>query len=91
MQDDLLLVTLPGPSDGKPVALVEALEERLAMPEEGDTVRNAISCTAKELGLELRVDHEVRSVAAMKGMGKRGRWQAFFPTSRSSTKFVRAI
>jgi LysR family nitrogen assimilation transcriptional regulator len=55
------------------------LEERLAMPEEGETVRNAVSRTAKELGLELRVDYEVRSVAAMKEMVKRGAAASILP------------
>ena len=41
LQDDLVLVTPPGPDKGKPIAFVDALEEWLAMPEEGDTVRAA--------------------------------------------------
>jgi hypothetical protein len=44
---DLVLVTLPGPRKGEPIALVEALEDSLAMPEEGDTVRTLVARTAR--------------------------------------------
>jgi LysR family nitrogen assimilation transcriptional regulator len=39
LRDDLVLVTLPGPQKGEPIAFVDALNEGLAMPEEGDSVR----------------------------------------------------
>src|SRR4051794_16427670 len=39
LQDDLVLVTPPRGGNGQPIALVEALEESIAMPEEGDSVR----------------------------------------------------
>ena len=48
LQDDLVLVTLPGPRNGEPIALVEALEDSLAMPDEGDTVRTLVTRTARE-------------------------------------------
>ena len=54
LQDDLVLVTLPGPGKGQPIAFVDALEESLAMPEEGDTVRSAVTRAARELGLDSR-------------------------------------
>jgi LysR family nitrogen assimilation transcriptional regulator len=72
LQDDLVLVTLPGPCRGQPIALVEALEDSLAMPEPGDTIRTVVSRTARELGLELKVVYEVRSVSAMKSLVSRG-------------------
>src|SRR6185312_2717915 len=49
LQDDLVLVSLPGPRKGEPIAFVDVLEESLAMPEAGDTVRTVASRTAREL------------------------------------------
>lgn len=72
LQDDLVLVSLPGPHRAKPVAFAEALEETLAMPEPGDTVRAAVAKQAAEQGVELRVVYEVRSVSAMKSLVSRG-------------------
>lgn len=82
LQDDLVLVKLPNgsrSSRGEPIAFVDVLEEALAMPEPGDTVRNAVTRAAKELGLELKVDYEVRSVAAMKAMVTRGAAASVLP------------
>lgn len=79
LQDDLVLVTLPGPKKGQPIAFVDALEESLAMPEEGDTVRSAVTRTARDLGLELKVAYEVRSVSAMKSLVGRGAASSILP------------
>jgi LysR family nitrogen assimilation transcriptional regulator len=79
LQDDLVLVTLPGPDKGRPVAFVDALDESLAMPEEGDTVRSAVTRTARDLGLELKVAYEVRSISAMKSLVSRGAAAAILP------------
>jgi LysR family transcriptional regulator, nitrogen assimilation regulatory protein len=79
LQDDLVLVSRPGPNGSKPVPLIEALEEGLAMPEEGDTVRNAVSRAARDLGLDLKIAHEVRSVAAMKSLVHRGAASSILP------------
>ena len=79
LQDDLVLVTLPGPKKGQPIAFVDALEESLAMPEEGDTVRSAVTRTARDLGLELKVAYEVRSVSAMKNLVVRGAASSILP------------
>lgn len=79
LQDDLVLVTLPGPRKGEPVAFVEALEESLAMPEEGDSVRNAVTRHARELGLELKIAYEVRSLSAMKSLVTRGAASSILP------------
>jgi LysR family nitrogen assimilation transcriptional regulator len=79
LQDDLVLVTLPGPDKGHPVAFVDALDESLAMPEEGDTVRSAVTRTARDLGLELKVAYEVRSISAMKSLVSRGAAAAILP------------
>jgi len=79
LQDDLVLVTLPGPKKGQPIAFVDALEESLAMPEEGDTVRSAVTRTARDLGLELKVAYQVRSVSAMKNLVMRGVASSILP------------
>jgi len=80
LQDDLILATLPsGESKGMPIAFVDALEEKLAMPEEGDTVRSAVTRTVRELGLELKVAYEVRSISAMKNLVARGAASSILP------------
>jgi LysR family nitrogen assimilation transcriptional regulator len=72
LREDLVLVTLPGSDRGKPVAFAEAMEESLAMPETGDTVRDLVARTARELGLEPKIAFEVRSITAIKGLILRG-------------------
>lgn len=72
LQDDLVLVTPPRDGNGKPIAFVDALDESIAMPEEGDSVRAVVTRTARDLGLELRVAYEVRSISAMKSLVMRG-------------------
>jgi len=79
LQDDLVLATPPGPSKGKPIAFVDVLEESLAMPEEGDTVRAVVARTARDLGLDLKVTYEVRSVSAMKNLVARGSASSVLP------------
>jgi LysR family nitrogen assimilation transcriptional regulator len=79
LQDDLVLVTLPGANNGKPIAFVDALEESLAMPEEGDTVRAVVARTARDLGLDLKITYEVRSVSAMKSLVARGSASSVLP------------
>jgi LysR family nitrogen assimilation transcriptional regulator len=79
LQDDLVLVTLPGLRKGEPIALVDALDESLAMPEEGDSIRTLATRTARDLGLELKIAHEVRSVSAMKSLVSRGAASCILP------------
>jgi LysR family nitrogen assimilation transcriptional regulator len=79
LQDDLVLVTPPRADNGKPIAFVDALEESIAMPEEGDSVRTVIARTARDLGLELKVAYEVRSISAMKSLVMRGAASAVLP------------
>jgi LysR family nitrogen assimilation transcriptional regulator len=79
LQDDLVLVTQPGGGYSGPIALVEALEETLAMPEDGDSIRTAVSKAARDLGLEVRVTFEVRSIAAMKQLAARGAASCILP------------
>lgn len=68
LQDDLALATPPGPHKGKPIAFVDVFEESLAMPEEGDKVRAIVARTARDLGLDLKITYEVRSISAMKSL-----------------------
>jgi LysR family nitrogen assimilation transcriptional regulator len=79
LQDDLVLVTPPRAANGKPIAFVEALEESIAMPEEGDSVRTVVARTARDLGLELKIAYEVRSISAMKSLVMRGAASAILP------------
>jgi LysR family nitrogen assimilation transcriptional regulator len=79
LQDDLVLVTLPRSADVGPVTFAEALKETLAMPEEGDAVRSVATRTARDLGLELKVAYEVRSISAMKDLVGRGAASCILP------------
>jgi LysR family nitrogen assimilation transcriptional regulator len=79
LQDDLVLVTLPGPQRGEPVAFADVLQQDLAMPETGDAVRAVATRTARDIGLELKVAYEVRSIAAMKTLVSRGAASSILP------------
>ena len=79
LQDDLVLVTPPRAANGKPIPFVEALEESIAMPEEGDSIRAVVARTARDLGLELKIAYEVRSISAMKSLVMRGAASAILP------------
>jgi LysR family nitrogen assimilation transcriptional regulator len=79
LQDDLVLITPPRANSGAPIPFVEALEEDIAMPEEGDSVRTVVARTARDLGLELKVAYEVRSISAMKRLVVRGAASAILP------------
>jgi LysR family transcriptional regulator, nitrogen assimilation regulatory protein len=72
LQEDLVFVTLPSHQPGETIALVSVLDETLAMPDAADTVRMAMAKSARDLGLELEVTYEVRSVAAMKNLTLKG-------------------
>jgi LysR family nitrogen assimilation transcriptional regulator len=79
LQDDMVLVTRPGPHTGEPITLADALAHDLAMPEQGDTVRNVVTRTARDLGLEPRIAYEVRSISAMKSLVLRGAAASVLP------------
>lgn len=79
LQDDLVLVTPPGPDKDKPIAFVDVLDEVLAMPEGGDTVRTVVARTARDLGLDLKITYELRSVSAMKSLVVRGAASSVLP------------
>ncbi len=79
LQDDLVLVALPGEESRKPIGFVEMLNLDLAMPEEGDTVRSAVTKAAREMKRDLRIAYEVRSVSAMKSLVGRGAAAAILP------------
>jgi LysR family nitrogen assimilation transcriptional regulator len=79
LQDDLVLATAPSARNSVPVAFVETLEETLAMPEPGDRIRAAVTRAAAELGLELKVTYEVRSISAIKSLVSKGAASAILP------------
>lgn len=79
LQDDLVLVTHAFGKSGQPVPLVEALDETLAMPEEGDSVRTAVRKAANDLGLDLKVTFEIRSISAMRALASRGAASCILP------------
>ena len=70
--EDLVLVTLPKSHDGDSVTAADALEETLALPESGDTIRELVVRTAQELGLKAKIGFEVRSVPGIKNLILRG-------------------
>lgn len=72
LHEDLVLVTLPTPQKGSSVTAAEALEETLAMPEAGDTIRELVVRTARDLGVEPKIAFEVRSVPGIKNLILRG-------------------
>ena len=49
------------------------------MPEEGDSVRTAVAKAARELGLELKVTYEIRSISAMRALAARGAASCILP------------
>ncbi len=79
LQDDLVLVTLPGTNKRQPIAFADVLALDLAMPEDGDTVRTAAASAAREIKRDLRVAFEVRSISAMKNLVSRGAAASILP------------
>lgn len=79
LQDDLVLATQAAARAGVPIALVDALDETLAMPEEGDSIRGAVAKAARELGLELNVTYEIRSISGMRALAVRGASSSILP------------
>lgn len=77
--EDLVLVVLPSGAPGRPVPLAEALEERLAIPERRDVVRETVTRAAEDAGLEVRMAYEVRSIAAIKLLVLRGEAASILP------------
>lgn len=49
------------------------------MPEIGDSVRAAVAKAAGEIGIELKVTYEARSISAMKGLVMRGAASSILP------------
>jgi LysR family transcriptional regulator, nitrogen assimilation regulatory protein len=79
LQDDLVLVTLPRDDMAISVPFSAVLDEVLAMPEEGDTVRSVVNHAARQIGRELNIAYEVRSVTAMKNLVKQGAASSVLP------------
>lgn len=79
LRDDLVLVTQASGRSGSPVAFIEALDETLVMPEAGDSVRSTVAKAAGDLGLDLKVTYEIRSISAMRAMALRGAASCILP------------
>lgn len=71
-QEDLVLVSTSPDHSRLPIPFAEALAEPLVLPEPRDSVRTLIDRTASELGLQLRIAHEIRSISGIKTMILRG-------------------
>ncbi len=71
-EEDLMLVALPSGHVGLPIRFSEVVAAPLALPEAGDAVRDRVARAARELGLELKVAFEVRSVSAIRELVFRG-------------------
>lgn len=72
LREDLVLVTLPSMRRGQSVTAAAVLEETLALPESGDTIRELVLQTARDLALEPKIAFEVRSVSGIKNLILRG-------------------
>ena len=71
-QEDLVLVTSSAAQKGVPISFAQVLEQTLVLPEPRDSVRALVDQKARELGLELKVGHEIRSIPGLKTMIQRG-------------------
>ena len=67
-QEDLVLVTSSAAQKGVPISFAQVLEQTLVLPEPRDSVRALVDQKARELGLELKVGHEIRSIPGLKTM-----------------------
>ncbi len=86
LQEDLVFVTKPGPERRRQIRLIEVLDETLAMPDAADTVRVAVARAARDLGRDLVVAYEVRSIAAMKSLAMRGTASCVLPLASVSAE-----
>jgi LysR family nitrogen assimilation transcriptional regulator len=84
LQEDLVFVSPPGLAAGPDMPLETALAQRLAMPEEPDTLRTAVTAAARDIGASLTVAHDVRSIAAMKSLAIRGTASCILPLAAVS-------
>jgi LysR family nitrogen assimilation transcriptional regulator len=81
LQEDFVLVTPPGLRKENVVTFAESLEHSLALPEPSNAVRSSVARLARDLGLELKVAYEVRSISAMKSLASRGMASTILPYS----------
>ncbi|PSC06068.1 transcriptional regulator [Alsobacter soli] len=84
LREDLVFVSRPGVETGDAISLDDALRHTLAMPEEPDTLRLAVAAAAREIGAELKVSQEVRSISAMKTLAIRGTASCVLPMAAVS-------
>lgn len=79
LQENLVFVTQPERVAGPTIPLADVLIDQLAMPEQMDTVRMAVAAAAREIGAEVKVVHEVRSISVMKTLAMRGTANCVLP------------
>jgi LysR family transcriptional regulator, nitrogen assimilation regulatory protein len=70
-QEDLVMVTSSVSDKGKPIRFAEVLKQPLVLPEARDSVRMLVDGKARELGLDLKIAHEIRSIPGLKTMIQR--------------------
>ncbi len=70
--EDLVFVTAGAGGMGQPIPFPAVMEAVLVLPEARDSVRALVERTATEMGIDLRVAHEIRSIPGIKAMIRRG-------------------
>lgn len=78
-QEDLVLVSASPDHSRMPIPFTDALAEPLVLPEPRDSVRALVDRTARELGLQLEIAHEIRSIPGIKTMIIRGAAAGILP------------
>jgi LysR family transcriptional regulator, nitrogen assimilation regulatory protein len=71
-QEDLVLVTSSRTHQDGPITFSDALKETLVLPESRDSVRTLVQQKARDLGLEMKIEHEIRSIPGLKTIIQRG-------------------
>jgi LysR family transcriptional regulator, nitrogen assimilation regulatory protein len=71
-REDLVFVSAGEGGLEAPICFSAVVEAVLVLPERRDSVRALLDRTAADLGVELRVAHEIRSVSGMKSLVQRG-------------------
>lgn len=79
LREDLAFVAQSSARNGQPICFAATMREQLALPEKGDTVRDLVERSSRDLGLEPKLAFEVRSVTAIKNLILRGAAAGILP------------
>lgn len=79
LQDDLVFVGQPRQPMGEAISFSAVLQEKLAMPEDGDSIRELAARLARENQLPFNVEYEIRSIPVMKQLAQRGAANCILP------------